>query len=354
MISGMSLRSKARVVLLVLLGSTLAGVYFATQVHFAYPPSVRSPWGEALAINLVYYVLWGAAVPLVVAIARRFRFESRWWLALAAHALGSVLLTVSLIVTAETILAPFRSRPITRERLLKMIQINFHSSLPTYWLILFAYYALDYSSRAARLKASLTEARLEALKTQLNPHFLFNTLNSISSLMYSDVEAADRMMTRLSELLRSTIHNDAAQEVTLREELGYLDRYLEIERIRFEERLRVSIEIDPDASEGLVPAFSLQPLVENALRHGIGPRESGGSVRIEARHANGQMRLCVSDDGAGSRTVPIREGVGMKNTRLRLEQLYGDAASLRSGDARGGGFLVEVIIPFRTADRGQR
>src|SRR5262249_30258396 len=159
---------------------------------------------------------------------------------------------------------------------------------------------------------------LQALKRQLNPHFLFNTLNSISSLMYSDVQTADRMISRLSELLRSTLRDDGSQEVTLREELDVLDRYLEIEKIRFDERLRVTLRVDSEASEGLVPAFSLQPLVENALRHGIGPLESGGTLQIEARREQGRLRIRITDDGLGANGQPIREGIGLKNTRSRL------------------------------------
>lgn len=342
-----------RIAVLVFSSSTVAGVYFATQLHFAYPPSVRQPWKLALVTNLTHYWVWGALVPVVVFLARRYRFENHGWPALPIHLLASVLITIAQLVIGVVILTVTNNDPIILQGLPKFIQLNFHSSLPTYFLILFVYYAFDYSDRAAHLKTSLTEARLDALKTQLNPHFLFNTLNSISSLMYTDTQAADRMMTRLSDLLRSTIHNNGAQEVTLREELEFVDRYLEIERIRFEERLRVKVEVEPDALEGLVPAFSLQPLVENAVRHGIGPLESEGSLTIEARRADGRLRIRITNSGPGSKEEPIREGVGLANTRLRLEQLYGDSASFRAENVDGGGFFVQLEMPYRDPEEAR-
>ena len=347
----MRVSGTVRAALLVFFGSTVAGVYFATQLHLAYPPSVRQPWDKALFINLAHYWIWGALVPAVIFLARRFRFENRGWRAIWIHLAASVGLTLTQLVFALIVLASSLRDPMILRSLPRFVRLNFHSSLPTYFLILFVYYAFDYSGRAARLKASLTEARLSALKTQLNPHFLFNTLNSISSLMYTDTEAADRMMTRLSDLLRSTIHNDGAQEVTLREELDFLDRYLEIEKIRFEQRLRIAIHVDPEALDGLVPAFSLQPLVENALRHGIGPLESGGSVDIEGHRADGHLVIRITDDGCGSREDPVREGIGLTNTRLRLEQLYGDSASFHAGNSADGGFFVQLGVPYRTPGR---
>jgi signal transduction histidine kinase len=341
----------AQAALLVFFGSTLAGVYFATQLHLAYPPSVRQPWDKALFINLTHYWVWGALVPAVIFLARRYRFENRGWRAIPIHAAASVGVTLTQLAIALLTLAFTMRDPMILRSLPRFVRLNFHSSLPTYFLILFVYYAFDYSGRAARLKTSLTEARLHALKTQLNPHFLFNTLNSISSLMYTDTEAADRMMTRLSELLRSTIHNDGAQEVTLREELEFVDRYLEIEKIRFEERLRIAVHVEPDALEGLVPAFSLQPLVENALRHGIGPLETGGSVGIEGHRADGRLVIRITDDGRGSSEDPVREGIGLTNTRSRLEQLYGDSASLRAGNSAAGGFSVQLDVPYRAPER---
>jgi len=349
--------------LFVFIVSTFAGIYFATQLVIAYPPPIRRPMGEALAINLTYYYLWGLSVPAVVWMARRFRFEkAKWQRSLLVHVVWAVSLTLVQIVIAEAILRTFthaRDLPIAKP-LGESILDNFHSSLPTYWVILFGYYAFDYYAkyrdrelRAAQLETRLSQAQLQALKMQLNPHFLFNTLNTISSLMYTDPDCADQMMTRLSELLRLTLEQDGAQEVTLKEEMEILDRYLQIERIRFEDRLRITVSIDPAALEARVPNFSLQPLVENAIRHGIAPRPHGGSLSISATRDAGMLRIRLSDDGpglppAGACEPRSREGIGVANTRARLVQLYGDEQSFEMSNAPEGGLVVMMSVPFRT------
>jgi two-component system LytT family sensor kinase len=184
---------------------------------------------------------------------------------------------------------------------------------------------------------------------QLNPHFLFNTLNTISSLMYTDIAAADAMMSRLSELLRLTLEKQGAQEVTLKEEMDVLQRYLDIERIRFEERLCVTMNVDPTALEGRVPNFSLQPLVETAIRHGIASRPEGGRLDISAERSNGMLEIRLRDDGPGLTEGSQREGIGVANTRARLEQLYGTEHRFEMMNAPGGGLLVTIAVPFHTA-----
>ncbi|HWW61869.1 MAG TPA: histidine kinase [Thermoanaerobaculia bacterium] len=341
--------------LLIFLGSTFAGIYFATQLVVAYPPPIRRPWSEAIAINLTYYYLWGLCVPLVVWVARRFRFERGTWLRSSiVHLAWGVVVTLTQIVVAEWILRLFTNvRAVVRVPITESITNNFHSSLPTYFVILFGYYAFDYyrkfrdrELRAAQLETRLSQAHLDALKMQLNPHFLFNTLNTISSLMYRDVDAADAMMSRLSELLRLTLDKSATQEVTLREEMDILERYLDIERIRFEERLRVDMHVDPAALEARLPNFSLQPLVENAIRHGIAPRPEGGKLDISARRNDGMLEITLRDDGPGLRQPPRREGIGLTNTRARLAQLYGDAHRFELTNAAEGGLVITIAIPY--------
>jgi sensor histidine kinase YesM len=342
---------RAMAALLIFAASTVAGIYFATQLAYAYPPPIGRPLGDALAINLTYYYLWGLCVPVVVWVAKRFRFEKEKWVALALiHLVSAVVVTVAQIVAAELVLRTLTDVRQMSASLRSAIADNFHSSAPTYFVILFGYYAFDYYVKYRDRELRLTQAQLQALKMQLNPHFLFNTLNTISSLMYTDIEAADAMMTRLSELLRLTLEKEGVQEVTLKEEMEILERYLDIERIRFEERLRVSMAIQPETLHARLPNFSLQPLVENAIRHGIATRPEGGRLEISAERTRDMLQITLRDDGPGlSAPSPRREGIGVTNTRARLAQLYGASHRFEMENAPGGGLLVTLAVPFHTA-----
>jgi signal transduction histidine kinase len=326
--------SRLRLALLVFFAWTLVGLFFAWQARYnpAFTPQLA--WSEALSVNLVYYWLWAVTTPVVIWLARRFRFEaSAWPASIAAHIAASVALTSLQIVIAEIILVPLpklRPERSLSDAIVFAFGVNFQSSLPTYWLILFVYLAFDYYAkfhdrelRASQLQTQLSNAQLQALKMQLNPHFLFNTLNSISSLMYHDVEAADAMLTRLGEFLRMTLEQDVEQEIALEKELDFVRRYLEIEQIRFEDRLRVTIDVAQDAVHARVPSLALQPLIENAIHHGIAMRPGGGSIEITAHRETGRLHIAVRNDIAQRSGVPLRERVGLANTRARLEQLYG-------------------------------
>jgi sensor histidine kinase YesM len=352
-------RRRYAVALLVFGLSTLAGLYFASQLRWAYP-GARFTWAQALTINLIYYWAWGAAVPVVVALARRFPFDAGSRRASAvAHVAASLGLTLLQIAAAASVLWlvywPMDDKSVGYA-IASGVRLNFHSSYPTYWVILFAWLSLDYYGkyrdrelRASQLETRLAEAKLEALRLQLNPHFLFNTLNSISSLMYSDVAAADAMMARLSELLRLSLDAGPSQEVPLRQELELLERYIEIQRIRFEDRLRVTVEVEGGVLDARVPAFSLQPLVENAIRHAIAPRPGGGRLDITARRDDGRLRISLADDGPGLPAEGFREGVGLSNTRARLREIYGSEHSLELAPRGSGGVLVTLSIPYRAA-----
>ncbi len=205
---------------------------------------------------------------------------------------------------------------------------------------------------ASRLESQAAQAHLQMLKMQLHPHFLFNTLNAVSALMHRDVDAADRMISQLSELLRAALEKDDRHESRLASELDLLHRYLAIEQIRFRDRLKVEIDVEPACLEAQVPRLILQPLVENAIRHGIAMRSAAGRLTIRARRRDRRLALTVADDGPGvPPNRPLRPGVGLANTRARLEQLYGDAYSLELVNADEGGFEVRLEVPFERTPR---
>lgn len=244
------------------------------------------------------------------------------------------------------------------ETVRKLLIFYTYGNVAYYWLVLLGHQGWHYYQRyrererqAAELEGQLARARLEALRMQLNPHFLFNTLNTIAALIHDQPEAADRTLTRLSELLRLTLEGHDQQEIPLSEELGFLERYLEIEQTRFGDRLAVVFDIPADLHGALVPALILQPIVENAIRHGVEKREEGGRITVAARRQRDRLELCVADNGpglpAGLPAFP-REGIGLTNTRSRLHHLYGEGAGLVFQPAPHGGVQATLTLPCRT------
>lgn len=217
-----------------------------------------------------------------------------------------------------------------------------------FWAVIGIHHAIRVAHRSQQREQELIKAQLELLKGQLQPHFLFNTLNSISWLMREDVEAADNMMSCLGELLRATLSISASEEVTLRRELDMLDLYLAIERARFQDRLNVSVNVDPAALACSVPCLLLQPIVENAVRHGIARLDHPGSVEVRARCVGDELFISILDDGPGiSPESASKEGIGLANTRARLEKHYGAVQSLCYSNRDEGGFIVEIRIPLK-------
>ena len=212
---------------------------------------------------------------------------------------------------------------------------------------------VQLQAQAAQLQAQLADARLSALRTQLNPHFLFNTLNAISTLVERDPRGVRRMIARLSELLRYSLAVADDQEAPLHREVEFVERYLEIMQVRFEGKLDVRIDVEPNVGDGLVPALVLHTLVENAVKHGIDRMKGGGLIEIGARRTGEELEIRVRDNGPGVDSAPRvageREGVGLRNTRARLEQLYGEVARLTLRSADGGGTVAEIRIPFHTS-----
>jgi two-component system, LytTR family, sensor kinase len=217
-----------------------------------------------------------------------------------------------------------------------------------FWAIVGIHHAIKAARKSQQREQELVKAQLEMLKGQLQPHFLFNTLNSISWLMREDVEAADNIMTSLGELLRTTLSVSASEEVTLRRELNILELYLTIERARFQDRLRVLVNADPETLNCNVPCLLLQPIVENAVRHGIARLDRPGSVEVRAACVGSELSISILDDGPGiSSESTCSEGIGLANTRARLEKHYGEMQSLRYTNRNEGGLIVEIRLPLR-------
>jgi two-component sensor histidine kinase len=294
--------------------------------------------------------------------------NTRRWVAI--HFLAAVvfavfygLLTSFVVAGDESVMHP--GMTLTFSYLLRVTGLHYCVVyLLMYWVMVFAHLGWHYYQRycerevlTAELQRELVEARLSALRMQLNPHFLFNTLHAVSALMHENTEAADRVISRLSELLRMSLDQSKPQEVPLAEEMAFLDRYLEIEQTRFADRLTVHKEIEAEAEDALVPYLILQPLVENAIRHGIEPREEPGLVAIEARRHSGRLELKVRDNGPGfpgnGKCAPP-EGIGLSNTRSRLSHLYGDDFVFELSGGAAGGLEARIEIPFRTGKQQAR
>jgi LytS/YehU family sensor histidine kinase len=240
----------------------------------------------------------------------------------------------------------------------RFVVANFSEGIGIYLLIALTSYAYGYYSRyregqlrTLQLEAQLSQAQLQALKMQLHPHFLFNTLHSISALLTKDVEAARKMITRLGDFLRLTLENSGSQEVTLQQEMEFLTCYLEIERIRFQNRLVTRIDLALETLQARVPNLILQPIVENAIRHGIAPRSTPGLIEIEAKQVGNKLRIQVRDNGPGlsdHRTSVnlFKKGLGLANTENRLERLYGADHLFDLSNNPEGGLIVSLEIPF--------
>ena len=348
--------------------ATLLGVFSTAQ---AYRLSTLNPrvhvdgveLGSLLVLNLMLWYIPAALMGPIFRIAARFRLDSeRWMRAIAAHACAAVafsLLHAGTMIGVRMLLWP-EIRQMPAPRFLSWVQnqylANLDWTLVTYAAVVGLSHALGYyresqarALRAATLEASLTEARLKTLEAELHPHFLFNTLHAISTLVHTNPDAADRMISRLSDLLRLTFDRSGAAGVPLKEELEFLQKYLEIEQIRFQDRLSVRFDIDPDTLDTEVPRLILQPLVENAIKHGIGPRSGEGLVQVSTQKRDTGIWIEVRDNGVGlSRTSrpKFTKGVGLSNTRARLDCLYGADHRLDFAEDDGG-LAVQILIPLR-------
>ncbi|HYL64308.1 MAG TPA: histidine kinase [Candidatus Methylomirabilis sp.] len=337
--------------LIALFGWTLVALFFASQTYLNYRSSGgRAPVGIILKMNLLEWYLWGLLAPAIVWLAQRAPLERAHWVRS-----GWIHLAASVgFALAEWWLNNFlRHHLLGFSQNLRLVYV-FHQNFATYWIVAAATHGYFYYKRyregevrTAQLSAQLAQAQLQALRMQLHPHFLFNTLNAISTLLHKDADVADRMIARLSDLLRLTLENVGVQEVRLAKELEFLERYLEIERMRFADRLEVRMEIAPETLDARTPYLILQPLVENAIRHGISPRASGGSIEVTAKREDGNLILAVKDDGPGMPAKNTKEGVGISSTRTRLDRLYGQRHGFSLQNGERGGLTVTLSLPFQ-------
>ncbi len=308
---------------------------------------------------------WGLLFILVVKFARRFRIDTRNW---------PRRLPVYLLVGVAFSLLHTTMMALSRQAVFYLAGMGEYDYgiLPIRYLMEMANYLLFYTVgvtiihlydhyresrerelRTAQLEAQLAQAELQSLQAQIHPHFLFNALNTISSMVYEDARAADTMIARLSDFLRHSINVSRRQEVTLQEELNFLNLYLDIMRPRFEDRLRVELEVEPGINDALTPRLILQPLVENSIKYAADPNSGQINVAIKAARENGSLRIEVRDDGPGlvanARDV-AGNGVGLANTARRLEKLYGGDHEFTMRNGASGGAMISVKLPYHTDD----
>jgi sensor histidine kinase YesM len=349
-----------RRVVLFLIFWTLIGLSFAGQFYISSAQIGRPvTWQQALGYSLADWYVFAVLSTLPLRLARHLSLEGeRWVRNLCVHMLASVVFSMAYVVLRSWVglwqgSSEGRFIP-SQESLRHLFLKTWHFNLLIYWVVLSVAHALEYyrrlrerTLRAAELEKSLMQAKLQALQMQLNPHFLFNSLHAIAELMHRDVEAADRMLTRLSELLRVALDSSDTQEVTLREEVRFLSRYLEIEQTRFGSRLSVSMAFPNETLDATVPNLILQPLVENAIRHGIEPCARPGRIEMSARRVGDSLELTVCDNGRGFDAAKSkREGIGLSNTRARLRELYGERQELELAPGETSGIRATIRIPW--------
>lgn len=318
-------------------------------------PSLRSnTWISHLPQGLFYWWPWIILTPCILELCRFFRFRAgAWKLAFCVHFAAGLACGAG-----KTLIEQLLQREFMRDVDVVFGVGNISIACTTYWTYVAAYCGLAYyrqyrerEMRTIQLEAQLAQAQLQVLKMQLHPHFLFNTLHAVSTLMHSNIDAAERMIIRLSDLLRLSLNSLDKQEVTLRSEIDFLDLYLDIERIRFGDRLVVEMDISRETLGAAVPNLILQPIVENAVNHGIGKIASTGRIVVRAVRMNGELCIEVADNGPGPPhgDVAALSRVGLANTMDRISQLYGSDGRVEFDTLERGGLVVRLTIPFHRA-----
>jgi two-component sensor histidine kinase len=341
----------------------LLSFIFSSQLYWSgYVPT----WSRAFTAEAIYWFSWGLLAPLVFWLCRRVHRQP-WSVRALALLAGALVAAALQPVIAEIIgaaVAPLGwcygdcatgGAPFGNDFAMRAVRVA-GVNLPVYAGFVLAWHVGAYhresrerALRAAELEASLQQAHLAALRSQLNPHFLFNALHSLAELVHANPKLAEALIVRLGELLRKVLDSSSQQEVPLEDELEFIRGYLEIEQMRLGDRLQVRWDIDPATLRARVPCLCLQPLVENAIQHGISPQTKPGTLAIRARRVDDSLVIEVQDSGAGPESAADnpRAGIGLANTRVRLESLYGERHGLEFSN--GDGFTVRLRVPFGAA-----
>jgi len=332
--------------LLFVVGWTVLSLLFVPEVYlFFLYRGEAIPWSRTIALTLANAGIVLLFLPPIVWLARRYPIEQATWRkALMVHIPACLLFSLS---HSWLYAALCYASPGT----FHMLFLRFHPNLLTYWAIVGFTQAGDYFRRYTEREKQLAKAELHLLRAQLQPHFLFNSLHTISAMMHEDVQAADRMINRLSELLRQVLQSIGKHEVPLKQELDFLESYLEIERVRFQERLTLGLQVEPEALDALVPSMILQPLAENSIRHGFGSEKNAGIITLRVQRRDSHLIIRFADNGRGFPTDPpsFTEGLGLTNARRRLEQLYSGNNRFDVENLPDGGVVVTLELPYHTA-----
>jgi signal transduction histidine kinase len=346
---------------------TLFSVLYANQIYFEmlHQPGMHHSWFRIAFWQLLVWYVWGGLSPFILMLGRRYPIEAPHLLRRVMIHVAAALVLAALHGAAETslkmLIEPFDVWSDTRPFMLQYqssLRNFFLVDVLVYWSIVGFGYAFDYRLRyreraqmATQLKAQLAQAQLESLKMQLHPHFLFNTLHTIAGLVRSnESRPAVDMIAGLSDLLRHALESADEQEVSLRDEVKFVELYLGIQKVRFSDRLKVRIEAAQEVLDALVPNLILQPLVENAIRHGVSMKDSAGTIVIEAYRDNEMLHIRVCDDGPGLQSgwrLENSGGIGLNNTRARLMHLYGANHRFDLKNGENGGMTVSIAIPLR-------
>ena len=363
----MSYRTYLKTWLIVVGVWLILGVIWAGPIYFEVQGMNHAAW-RIFSWGILLWLAWAPLTPVMIWLARRFSLVGEKWLRnLAVHLPAFVLISATHSAAATALILNLRpyddmgdSPKSFWPRFVSRTTGQLGSDLLIYCGVIGICYALDYYRKyrereflASRLEMQLAQAQLESLRMQLHPHFLFNTLNGIVGLVRDNKnQAAIGMLVGLSDLLRHTLDHSSKHEVELKQEINFIKLYLSIQQMRFSDRLRIQYDIHPGTMHALVPNLILQPLTENALRHGISTSADSGVVGITAALEDGHLRLTVYDDGAGlpdDWQMKSSAGIGLANTAARLQQLYDDDHQFDIRNRPAGGVEVTILLPFKTS-----